>query len=37
MAVQADGDIIGATPVTITVRPKALSVIVPAPHHASPA
>ena len=37
MAVQADGDIIGDTPVTITVRPKALSVIVPAPHHASPA
>jgi diacylglycerol kinase family enzyme len=30
MAVQADGDIIGTTPVTISVRPNALSVIVPA-------
>ena len=34
MAVQADGDIIGATPVTVTVRPKALPVIVPAPESA---
>jgi diacylglycerol kinase family enzyme len=29
IVVQADGDIIGTTPVTINVRPKALSVIVP--------
>jgi diacylglycerol kinase family enzyme len=29
VAVQADGDIIGTTPVTITVRPNACSVIVP--------
>lgn len=29
IAVQADGDIIGATPLTIHVHPKALSVIVP--------
>lgn len=29
MAVQADGDIIGTTPVTITVYPNALSVVVP--------
>ncbi len=36
VVVQADGDIIATTPVTITVRPKALSVIVPALDRAQP-